>query len=129
MSIRRKLTTSAIALGVLAGGGLAAAPAAQAGTSIGSTYNGASHIYYKFYASTNQFCAKHTGKNQTHEVAFYKNGKWKDSIFHTGRNEWTCSKLTDHGIKEGDRIKFTLQMSQTKPFKLLYKKSVGYVNV
>jgi hypothetical protein len=106
MSIRRKLTTSAIALGVLAGGGLAAAPAAQAGTSIGSTYNGASHIYYKFYASTNQFCAKHTGKNQTHEVAFY-----------------------NHGIKEGDRIKFTLQMSQTKPFKLLYKKSVGYVNV
>jgi hypothetical protein len=128
MSIRRKVTTAAIALGLLAGGGIAAAPAAQAGTSIPATYNGASHIYYKFAASNNKFCVK-PGARGYADVRFYRGGKriWGTA---SSRRIWTCVALTKHGFKEGEHATFKLRMySASTVKKRIYKLSSGRVYI
>lgn len=130
MSIRRKIATSAIALGVLGGAGLAVAPAAQAGTSIGATYNGASHVYYKFYASTNTFCIKQKGKKNTAAVDLYPSGKSSYGIQTAANNKWGCEKLTSkYGFKEGNKVRFKLWMYRNSDFKKVHRDSAGFIRL
>lgn len=108
MSIRRTIASSLLAAGLAAGATVVAAPAAQAGTSIGTTKNAKTGDWYKFYASTNQFCVKTTYDKYIAETKFYLSGKLKYTLKSTKRDRWACATLTKHGMKEGQRIKFAL---------------------
>lgn len=124
MTIRRKLTAGALAFGVLAGATVASAAPAAAGTSIGSSYNGASHVYYKFYASNNTFCIKKTaGTAYRAFVRFPGYVRLSTNV----PNQWTCIRLTDWGMKEGHSASFTLSMTWYS--KKVYSSSSGHVRI
>lgn len=101
---------------------------ANAGTSIPATYNGGSHISYKFYASTNTFCIK---KYEIHDssaqVSFEFDGDRRYVIHTSLPDNWKCGVLTDHGMREGQRIKFTLAMYWNS--EIQHSRSSGYVYI
>jgi len=117
MNLKRSITTATLAIGLLAGGSLAAAAPAQAGTTIGTAVNAKTHIKYTYYASTDQFCiSKASGAPHTIGVRFYNSSgtrlgtlSWYDS------GTRACLNLKKaFGVKEDAKLKFTLFNSAGK---------------
>ncbi len=128
MSFKKKLSAVLMSLALVTGTAVAGAAPANAGTSIGATYNGASHVYYKFYASTNTFCIKKKyDKSYTASVGFYSNGKFIVSIGTDRFDQWYCKDLDKYGSFEGKTLKFKLQMWHKS--KSVFRASNGYVFV
>lgn len=109
MTIRRKITATAAALGILSGACLATAAPAHAGTSIGTTYNAKTHIWYKYYASTDKFCIMQNEKVNFEATAIFSSSTREISAAKKG--VWKCVNVkTAYGFKEGSKQYFTLRM-------------------
>ncbi|WP_404291103.1 hypothetical protein [Glutamicibacter arilaitensis] len=125
MSFKRKLSAALLSLALIGGTAVAGAAPANAGTSIGSTYNGASHIYYKFYASTNEFCIKQkVGRGYTANVAFYVNGNALIQLGTGVFDSWSCIDLDKYGKVESKRVTFKLYMMNSGGH--VFRSSTGY---
>lgn len=125
MSFKRKMSAVLMSLALVTGTAVAGAAPANAGTSIGSTYNGASHIYYKFYASTNQFCIKqNVGSGYTAAVVFYVDGKALIQFGSGAYRDYRCIDLDKYGDVEGERVTFKLYMMHGSGH--VFRSSTGY---
>ncbi|KSU65984.1 hypothetical protein [Arthrobacter sp. NIO-1057] len=125
MSFKKKLSALLMSLALVTGTAVAGAVPASAGTSIGATYNGASHVYYKFYASTNTFCIKKkTNTSYSAMVLIYKDGKQIYNLQTNMVNEWACVDLDKYAKVEGKKLTFKLSMFYKS--ERVYRSSTGY---
>ncbi len=105
----RQIVVKGAAVAASAGLILSAAAPAHAGRSVPATYNGGTGIYFKYSASTDNFCIKASTKARTAEVEFYRSGV---SYPYAGivlgpENGWGCVDLTDT-FRQDERVRFKL---------------------
>ncbi|MGY5319778.1 hypothetical protein ACXA45_11145 [Neomicrococcus lactis] len=133
-NLKRKVLGSLAAFGVVGGLAVGTAFPAEAGTSIPTTYNGGTRVYYKFNSTTNSFCVKQTvSSRHAPRVVFYgANGKVTLTI--KARDVWDCLKLTNNiGLREGSRVRLGLSLLHkpyyTTEYRHVLGPSYGYVRI
>ncbi|WP_346921452.1 hypothetical protein [Glutamicibacter creatinolyticus] len=116
MSFGRKLTALGVSLGLLVGGTMATAAPAQAGQSIGKTWNGGVKVWYTYYASTNTFCLQRGSTSPSNVgVRFYNSsGSHLGSLSVSGSTKIRhCVDLKGvFKVREDAKIKFQLYNSK-----------------
>ncbi|WP_418909029.1 hypothetical protein [Glutamicibacter endophyticus] len=126
MSFKCKMSAALLSLAIIGGSAVAGAAPANAGTSIPSTYNGGTGLYYKFYASTNTFCIKHNNPDGTAVAQFERGSTTHYFLYAAYGSGWNCANLTyNNPLNEGDYVKFTLIMHSDDPM----RRSSGYITI
>lgn len=112
-TLTKIITAGAAILGLAAGSMLVTAGPAAAGTSISRTYNGATGMYYTYYASTNDFCIEAPKSLEYAEVTFGTNAGY--GRYSVSSGEKNCIEIVDPqiGISEGERVDFALLSMKT----------------
>ena len=126
-NLKRKVLGSLAAFGVAGGIAVGVAFPAEAGTSIPTTYNAGTKIYFKYYASTNNFCVmQRVSKYHAARVTFdnpvgqfYFRNKLAPGT-------WSCITLSEaRGLKEAWTTKFALELFYKPTTSTVWKKVLG----
>jgi len=128
MSIRKKLAAAVLSLGLITGSTVMTSLPAQAGQSIGWTYNGRTNISYAYYASTDHFALRrsHSYDPSYMRVNFYdRDGSYAGHLTLSGAGVGDSASINVKyyfGFSEGKTYKFKLMNASGD-------KSYGYFTV